>query len=378
MKQKFEDRRLEGVISIKLNKDTGRMWNADKATICNHILTIGDDFKNRGYRLTLRQLYYQLVSKELIPNHDKVYKKLGGILDDLRYSGNIDWNLFEDRGRVPYTPYYELSVEEAILSTARTYRLDRQLEQPFHIEVWTEKDAISGILRPVCSKFGVKMVVNKGYSSSTAMYQAYTRFIDKINDGHKIKILYFGDHDPSGLDMIRDIQDRIDFFIAKGGDFDIERFHDWRENKGYLDADIIYILRKHKLTEKEIKKYEKALDTFEENHDHKTCEYFEKVAYLKEEKPFQVIPIGLTKKQINKFNPPPNPAKLDDPRAKWYVKEHGNISWEVDAIDPDVMKQIVEDNIIFNMDVSVFNSVIKREEKEVKLIKEIAEKYKTS
>ena len=134
------------------------------------IISICKDYKEQGYTLTLRQLYYQLVAKDAIPNHDKVYKKLSSLKDDTVFGGLVDWNTFEDRGRVPIIAAYDESVASALRFAARTYRLNRQLHQPIHIEVWTEKDAISSILRRVTDPLGIRLVVNKGYSSSTAMY----------------------------------------------------------------------------------------------------------------------------------------------------------------------------------------------------------------
>ena len=207
MKELFESRNLQGSISIKMDEHKG-IWNANKGVICSNIIAIAEEYLNKGYTLTLRQLYYQLVSRDIIPNHDKVYKKISSIKDDIVYSGLVDWRAFEDRGRVPVRAYSEESIPDALQRTVNSYKLDRQLNQPVHIEVWTEKDAISGILKQVTLPLSVPLVINKGYNSSTAMYNAYTRFADILEKGRKVKILYFGDHDPSGLDMVRDIRDR--------------------------------------------------------------------------------------------------------------------------------------------------------------------------
>ena len=82
---------------------------------------------------------------------------------------------------------------DALDDTANYYRLDRQRTQKQTIEVWTEKDAISGILKRITEKFHVRLGINKGYSSSAAMYRAYERFVEDINQGRKVTVLYFGD-----------------------------------------------------------------------------------------------------------------------------------------------------------------------------------------
>jgi len=311
MKETFKKIKFDGSIRIKLG-DTGRTWTADKRTLLNSIIEICNEYQNNGDSLTLRQLYYQLVSKDAIPNHDKVYKKLSTIKDELVYSGNLDWSIFEDRGRIPIKAYYENSVAGALERTVDYYCLDRQKGQTNLIEVWTEKDAISGILRKVTDPYTISLVVNKGYISSTAIYNAYKRFSDQIGIGNSVTILYFGDHDPSGLDMIRDIRERLEFMFNKGQRLD---------GVGYGA--------------------------------------------------FKVIPIGLTMDQIKTYNPPPNPAKITDPRAANYIAEYGPISWEVDALKPDVMRSFVKEEIIRQMNIPQYSKVLVEELKDQAKIRKL-------
>jgi hypothetical protein len=128
----------------------------------------------------------------------------------------VDWDAIKDRGRIPKIPYCNESVQQAIEDAARTFRLDRQEDQQNVVEIWVEKDALSSILYRVASKYHIKLVVNKGYSSSTAMYEAYERFVEYFEQGKHVTILYFGDHDPSGKDMIRDIRERLTFMLCQG------------------------------------------------------------------------------------------------------------------------------------------------------------------
>ena len=254
----------------------------------------------------------------------------------------------------------------------RHYRLDRQTGQNIIVEVWTEKDAISGILKRITSKYHVQLVVNKGYSSSTAMYRAYRRFVKYIKEGKQIVVLYFGDHDPSGLDMIRDIEDRIRLFLCKGNELDEASTEWWEERKFdvYDLADtypnfseIALLAGNHDLSDDQ---YEKILSLFDEGKNH---------WYLEDHDSFSVIPIGLTMTQINQYNPPPNPAKLTDPRAKWYVEQFGAVSWEVDALDPAVMERIVEDAIKGIIDNDQFESVMSTEKSQIAELKQIADQY---
>ena len=167
MLEKFDNRKLEGTISVTLDKETdgkpARVWTADKASIIDKSVFIVGDYQSQGYTLTLRQLYYQLVGRDWIPNHDKVYKKLSKILDDCRYSGIIDWDAIEDRGRIPYTPYTEVNIPDSIKRVEGSYNLDKRLGQPVHVELWSEKDAISGILKRATREYTTTVVINKGF-----------------------------------------------------------------------------------------------------------------------------------------------------------------------------------------------------------------------
>lgn len=366
MKEKFKDSRLDGEINIFLSNDKG-YWNTDKRSLVNHIISICEDFRHNGDVMTLRQLYYQLVSKDLIPNHITVYKKIGKIKDDLVYAGMIDWNTFEDRGRVPHRAYFEDDVSGALQRTVDFYKLDKQDGQPKHIEVWTEKDAISGILKKVTVPYTVRLVVNKGYSSSTAMYQAYDRFLKSLEYNQKVVILYFGDHDPSGLDMIRDIYDRIMFMFTNGERFEsyriAERIEEWWTSNGYTVYDVADSNEKYdrvpQLMDKESEKLERLFDEGK------------RTMFIEDNNLFEVKQIGLTMEQIDEFNPPPNPAKLTDPRSKWYIEKYGQVSWEVDAIHPDTMRTIVKDQILANMDMGVYKAVLRAEKEDIQKITKI-------
>lgn len=380
MIEKFEERTLTGTINIKMDDAKGR-WVGDKSVIVRAIVDISREYYNAGYTLTLRQLYYQLVSRDVIPNHDKVYAKISSIKDDCVYSGEVDWECFEDRGRVPKIAYFEDNVADSLTRTLASYRLDRQIGQKNHIEVWTEKDAISSILSRVTNPYTVRLVVNKGYTSSTAIYGAYKRFAESMNAGNPVKVLYFGDHDPSGLDMIRDIRDRLMFMFTKGEEFAynyggstnnvFDRMLVWWENEGYNIYDCIEEYPQYSAMEKIIRtNYDGGSDDRLEDMWDTARLHF----YIDKNALFEVIPVGLTMAQIQQYNPPPNPAKITDPRAKKYVEEFGQVSWEVDALTPKIMTEIVEKAVTENMDMGVYNSLMVDEKKDKKLLSELIDK----
>jgi len=118
--------------------------NEQRLRIINKII---EEYLKEGYTLTLRQLFYQLVSREVIPNSQKEYAKLSGLLVKGRMAGVVDWEAIEDRIRVPYIPYWVHGIKDAVQDTIKQYRLDRQKGQDVYVELWVEKDALSGVRR---------------------------------------------------------------------------------------------------------------------------------------------------------------------------------------------------------------------------------------
>lgn len=264
-----------------------------------------EEYAEQGYRLTLRQLYYQLVARDMVPNAVREYSKLSETCVIGRMNGLIDWDAMEDRLRKPYLTYAVNSIEEAIEDTISQYKRDRQEGQPCNIEIWTEKDAVSNILKRVSVHYHTRLMVNRGYTSCSAMYEAYNRVSRAPNDDGSV-ILYVGDHDPSGLDMLRDIEDRLEEFGAGGM--------------------------------------------------------------------FKIVPVALTMAQIKKYDPPPNPAKISDPRAGWYIREFGDMSWELDALPPEVLEKIVKRAVLAHLDSDKFDEMLGQESDDIETLRDLLEK----
>ena len=281
-------------------------------TKLGQVNAIVNEYLAQGYRLTLRQLYYQLVSRDLILNNAQEYKKLTNLCVKGRMGGVIDWDAIEDRLRVPQLPYWVHGIADALNDTIGHYRLNRMENQDNYIEVWVEKDALSSVLSRVTRKYHVNLMVNRGYSSASAMHVAYKRFEVAKNNGQNPIILYLGDHDPSGLDMIRDVGSRIDEFA----DYD-----------GFATPMV------------------------------------------------DVQHIALTGAQIGQYDPPANYAKITDPRSKWYKDEFGDSSWEVDALEPKLLHELLEDKILENINVAEWEAYVEHEENDKAELREIAERY---
>lgn len=182
--------------------------------LCNSII---EGYQAKGYDLTLRQLYYQLVARDLIPNKSTEYDKLGDVVSNGRLAGLIDWEAIVDRTRsVRGTPHKD-NPEQAISIAAHGYRRDKWTDQPNRVEIWVEKEALAGIFSRVAAKNDIDYFSCRGYASQTAMYDAAKRFQYYRDMGQETIILHFGDHDPSGMDMTRDIRERIEMFLLDEG-----------------------------------------------------------------------------------------------------------------------------------------------------------------
>ncbi len=267
-----------------------------------------NEYRAMGYRLSLRQLYYQLVARDYIENSVKTYKRIGNLVSDARLAGLLDWNMIEDRNRETVLPTQWESPAQIVRAAAQQFRVDRWMGQPCHVEVMVEKDALSGILEPVCRDLHVRFTANKGYSSSSAMYEAGKRIADAIfSRGREVHVFYLGDHDPSGIDMTRDIRERLAMFSES------------------------IKIETHRL----------AL-----NYD-----------------------------QVEQWQPPENPAKETDSRYQAYADKFGESSWELDAVEPRTLADLVREGIEDLIDQDKWDDVMQEEKRMRDELERFAEEY---
>lgn len=237
---------------------------------------IVDEYIQQGFVLTLRQLYYQFVARDLIPNSIRSYKRLGNIINDARLAGLIDWKHITDRTRnLKKIPSWA-NPGEIIQGSADSYHMDLWKDQTYRPEVWIEKDALVGVIEGVCQELDIPYFSCRGYTSQSEMWVAAMRLVTWRNKGSIPIVIHLGDHDPSGMDMTTDITKRLRLLA---------------------DASI------------------------------------------------RVKRIALNMDQVEEYNPPPNPAKSTDARFDRYVEEFGNDSWELDALEPQVINQLIRDTI---------------------------------
>lgn len=190
-----------------------KKFRADALGIIEHANGIIRDYRAQGFTLTLRQLYYQFVSRDLLANKQTEYKRLGSIINDARLAGLIDWSAIEDRTRnVRGGDWGFDDPAHAIQNTAAGYQEAFWKTQPRHVEVWIEKDALIGVIEPVCNRWRLPYLACRGYVSQSEQYAAGKRFARMDKEGRSPVVLYLGDHDPSGMDMTRDHIDRLAMF----------------------------------------------------------------------------------------------------------------------------------------------------------------------
>ena len=158
--------------------------------------------------MTVRQVYYQLVARQIIKNQDSQYKRISRILVDARKDGAIPWDWIEDRLRRPRAVSMWEDLTDFGTDAVQAYRRNVWTEQPRYFETWLEKDALSGIFEDLLRPYGVTLNVGRGYDGWDSIRNAAQR----MGDGRRAAILYFGDFDPSGEDMARSLEDRLAYF----------------------------------------------------------------------------------------------------------------------------------------------------------------------
>lgn len=191
-------------VPTRFHRNTMRMIDA-----ANEII---GEYMAQGYTLTLRQLFYQFVSRDLFANTQKNYKRLGDTISKARLAGLVDWEAIEDRTRGLKALAHWRDEPQIMGAIANQFRVDRWEFQPYRVEVWIEKEALAGVFERVCNQWDVPFFCCRGYNSQSEAWAAAQRLMAYEQDGQEVLILHFGDHDPSGIDMTRDIKDRMAVF----------------------------------------------------------------------------------------------------------------------------------------------------------------------
>ena len=170
---------------------------------------IASEYTSKGIKITLRQCFYQLVSRSLIENSETSYKKVSDLVSDGRMNGLLDWDTFEDRTRYERSNTHWKSPQEILESAIHSYTIDTRVTQPYRLEAWIEKDSLIAIVEDIASRHDVTCFSCRGYPSVTSLHEAAMRI---KADGRPCIILYAGDHDPTGLRIPQIISEQLNIF----------------------------------------------------------------------------------------------------------------------------------------------------------------------
>lgn len=256
-----------------------KRFSPDRVATILRVNDIVEDYQAQGFRLTTRQIYYQLVAGGHVPNTIQSYKVVADTINDGKLAGLIDWEAIEGRTRA-------FSRQQRWDSG---YHQDMWVGQQYRVFVLVEKEALVGVLEPTCRNYDAPLLAARGYPSGTVLREfAESDLLPCLAEGMEPIILHLGDHDPSGMDMSRDLDKRLEMF----------------------------------------------------------CDY-----------PVQVKRIALNMDQVREVNPPPNPAKSTDARFASYAKEFGHTSWELDALSPTYLANLLSGEISGYIEENIWGSV---------------------
>ena len=192
----------EAFIAIKPHAATFKVIGQANAIIA--------EYASQNFILTLRQLYYQFVARDLLEDNNLAqYRRLGRIISIGRDGGLIDWDGIEDRTREVHIHAAWNGPAHRIQSAAKFYCEDPWKTQRYRPEVWIEKDALLGVIEGVCNELRVPYFAHRGNNSQTLQHEAGKRFAGYLDQGLIPLILHLADHDPKGIDMTRDNLERL-------------------------------------------------------------------------------------------------------------------------------------------------------------------------
>lgn len=198
--------------SIKRVRRTGLEMETIRAAIVDELA--------RYQPMTVRQVFYRLVSTGVIPKSEAAYKNtIVRLLTEMRLDGTVPYGAIADESRRIRRPYTCSDLEDALLDTAEQYRRQLWHNQPVYVQVWLEKDALAGVLYTITEEWDVPLLVTKGYPSITFLHMAA---MEIFRAAKPTFLYYFGDHDPSGEDIPRNVEARLRQFLRQSGSaFDV-------------------------------------------------------------------------------------------------------------------------------------------------------------
>lgn len=268
-------------------------YTRDRRALLDTLNVIIAEYQQQGFILTVRQLYYQLVARDFIANTLQEYKRIASLLNDGRLSGDIDWDAIEDRTREFVRRSSWSSGGSILHSAAHSFHMDMWETQDVRPFVIVEKEALVGVFERVCNTWDAPVLAARGYPSVSVVREFVEHdMVPAMNRDQQVHIFHFGDHDPSGIDMSRDLETRFDLLLKPYG----------------YEGDYVF----------------------------KRC--------------------ALNMHQIREQKPPENPAKTTDSRFAKYRKAFGTSSWELDALNPDYLSRLVTNEMNEIVDFEIWDA----------------------
>lgn len=298
-RKKYEEPSME-ILKVPKHKKYVKIMSHKQAL--EWILPLVDEYPDT--KLNIRQLYYRLAAAGRIPNRRRAYNATVQQLVTMREKKELDWNRIVDVTRATKggdsgfdSPKEWFNAHLRYLQEGKYFR-EKWDGQPEYVEVWVEKDALLPLVESVTKEYNVTACSTHGTESMTHLLKSMLRLNRYQNK--KCTILHFADHDPTGVDMSRDIVERS-------------------------------------------KKYE-GLGLGKKNFTLERC--------------------GLTRGQVKKHSLLPNPTKSKDPRTPAYVSKYGTECWELDALPPNVFKNIIRESIEKHINQKIWTKNAIRQERE--------------
>jgi len=266
--------------------------------------TAHDVLARTPYAMTLRQLYYALVSISAIPKTEAGYGKLKRVIVDLREDGTIPWGWLVDHTRSVFAARTWDGIEGLLADSANLYRRDLMRQQDVAIQLWAESDSIGSVIAQVADRYTIPTFIGRGYAARGYLWSAAKDAVAAHGAGKTVVILHVGDFDPSGVDIFRDVEETLRVYstaILVGRSVDHIR--------KYVDVQ----------GERESHSIEAITDWLD----------FERLA--------------LTQDQVDQYSLPTRPPKASDVRT---AKFTGSGAVEVEALPVDALLGIVEQAIV--------------------------------
>lgn len=176
--------------------------------------TVLEQAHRDNVKMTLRNVHYKFVKNGWYANTDESYNRLKNAVGQGRLAGLISWTDIEDNERdLMGVRTYE-APEQMLRGLAGKFSMDLWAGQPWRPEVWVEKKGMTNVIADICTQLRVDFFASKGYNSLTEAWKAGQRLRDYIQRGQRPIIFYAGDHDPSGLDMVRNNIEQLELFAG--------------------------------------------------------------------------------------------------------------------------------------------------------------------